>query len=87
MSDQGPTFGGTQPTSIKNTTLIAGGGGYVLLIADYINDCISAHGFIQPSKEFIVMTLVLLAPVVHTFCRIFMKRLERLENDSNPCSK
>lgn len=88
MSDQPPTWDEKRapaPVSIKNTAVVAGSGGIVLLVADWISDSIDSGHFVHPSKGLIVMALTLVAPTIHLVCRIIMKRLARLEEDSNQC--
>lgn len=68
--------------SIKNTTIAAGGGGYVLLIADYASDCMAAGHFTVPGRGLIVMSIALLAPIAHLVGRIVINRLQKLAGDT-----
>jgi hypothetical protein len=86
MSDSRDDRRAPPPPSINKTAVVAGGSAYTLLVADYITEMLTAGHWLVPSKELMVMTLALIAPVIHLLCRIFMRRLARLERENDPCS-
>lgn len=80
MSDQSSRtpdeFVKRAPT-VANTTALATAGSAVALIAYYIGECITAHHFVVPSNEMLIMVVGWAFPVVHLIFKVGKVKLDK----------
>ncbi len=63
--------------SVADTAAMATTGSTVALIAYYIGECLTAHHFVAPSNEMLIVIVGAVFPIGHLVYKVFRAKLDK----------